>query len=323
MTLMQAADLLPDGYTIRAPEPDDAEGIFDLISAYNTAVAGVADCTLSSVADHLVEPGFDRKTDGLLVLAADGLPVGYATAFAKGDRKAIEIEVASQEPKVAAWLFDRTLLRAQEMGRDGGHAEITVDICVFRADESLRTLLADHDFATGTTYHQMRIDHTGPVATPETPMRRHRTPRCVRRRHPQDGSRHRHRVLQRPVQLHPRPHDEWIAYFEASSTFDWSQFTLLEVEGRAVAVRICNDGFIETENCGYVGTLVVLEEFRGRGLAKFLLRDAFARDAADGRAYTILHVDTNNPTPALGLYVSVGMTATLVFDGWRSVIPVT
>lgn len=35
----------------------------------------------------------------------------------------------------------------------------------------------------------------------------------------------------------------------------------------------------------------------------------------------ILHVDTNNPTPALGLYLSVGMTPTVVFEGWRRVIP--
>jgi mycothiol synthase len=319
---LQATEVLPDTYTIRAPEPADAEGIFDLVSAYNTAVAGVADCTLSSVADRLVEPGFDRKTDGFLVLAEDGLPVGYATAFAKGDRQAIEIEVASQQPKIAAWLFDRTLRRAQEMGRESGHAEITVDICVFRADESLRTLLADHDFTTGTTYHQMRIDHTGPVATPEAPAGV-----TVRRGAYDDATRWTaHEIViecfSGQYNFTPRPHDEWIEYFEASSTFDWSQFTLLEVDGRAVAVRICNDGFIETDNCGYIGTLVVLEEFRGRGLAKYLLRDAFARDAADGRAGTILHVDTNNPTPALGLYLSVGMTATLVFDGWRKLIPV-
>ena len=56
---------------------------------------------------------------------------------------------------------------------------------------------------------------------------------------------------------------------------------------------------------------------RGRGLAKFLLRDQFALDAAAGRTGTILHVDTNNPTPALDLYLSVGMTATLVIDAWQ------
>lgn len=67
--------------------------------------------------------------------------------------------------------------------------------------------------------------------------------------------------------------------------------------------------------------LGVVEEYRGRGLAKFLLRDAFALDTAAGRTGTILLVDTNNPTPALGFYLSVGMLPTLIVDGWRHTLP--
>ena len=53
--------------------------------------------------------------------------------------------------------------RAGEMGRDGGHAEITVDSTIYRADEPLRALLSGHDFAVGTTYHRMRVDHIEPA----------------------------------------------------------------------------------------------------------------------------------------------------------------
>ena len=110
----------------------------------------------------------------------------------------------------------------------------------------------------------------------------------------------------------PRPHDEWVVALETQASFDWSQLTLLEVDGRAIAVRVCNDGFVERENCGHIGMPALLEEFRGRGLATFLLRDAFALDATSGRAGTILHVDTNNPPRALALYLSVGMKPTLI-----------
>ncbi|WP_325052848.1 GNAT family N-acetyltransferase [Kribbella turkmenica] len=72
-----------------------------------------------------------------------------------------------------------------------------------------------------------------------------------------------------------------------------------------------------TEHCGHVGRLGVLPGARGRGLAKFLLWDQFAADADSGQVGTMLHVDTNNPTPAPDLYLSVGMTATLVLDVWR------
>jgi len=42
--------------------------------------------------------------------------------------------------------------------------------------------------------------------------------------------------------------------------------------------------------------------------------DQFVADEGCG---TILHVDTNNPTPALGLYERVGMRPVLVIDVWR------
>ena len=35
----------------------------------------------------------------------------------------------------------------------------------------------------------------------------------------------------------------------------------------------------------------------------------------------MLHVDTNNPTPALGLYESVGMRAVEIADQWERTLP--
>ncbi|WP_328993446.1 GNAT family N-acetyltransferase [Kribbella sp. NBC_01245] len=320
---MKTAVRLPDHYTVRPPEPGDAEAIFGLLSAYNTAVIGVADCALEPIAECIVEPGFDRGTDGWLVLTDDGLPVGYATAFGKGDRQVVEVEVASQDPVVAEWLFDEAMRRAREMGRERGHGEITVDSCVYRADEPLRALFFAHDFVTGTTYHRMRIDHTAGTAVPKVPAGV-----VVRRGAFDDAARWAaHEVIIESFRgqfgFVARPHDEWVACLEAKSAFDWSQLTLLEVDGRGVAVRTCGDEFVEGENCGHIGTLCVIEEFRGQGLAKFLLHDAFAIDAAAGRAGTILNVDTNNPTPALGLYLSAGMNPVLIFDGLRRVLPTT
>ncbi|WP_185444683.1 hypothetical protein [Kribbella qitaiheensis] len=59
---------------------------------------------------------------------------------------------------------------------------------------------------------------------------------------------------------------------------------------------------------------------RGRGLATFLLKDAFAIDSAAGLGGTILHVDSSNPTPAVQLYLGVGMRPTVVSDVWRQTL---
>ncbi|WP_432876676.1 GNAT family N-acetyltransferase [Kribbella sp. CA-245084] len=302
--------------------PDDAALIFQLVSAYNTAMVGFADCRLEDIADGLVEPGFDRRTDGWLVLAGDGRPAGYGTAFGKGDRQVVEVEVASQDPAVAAWLLEQTMDRAEEMAREGGHTEVTLDSFVYRADASLGALLADNDFAPGTTYHRMRIDHRAPVAAARLPAD------VVLRRGAFDGATRwaAHEVIidsfRGQFGFVPRPHDEWVQALDKRSTFGWSQLTLLEVNRRPVAIRICGDDFADSDNCGYIGMLGVLESFRGRGLAKFLLHDAFALDASAGRTGTILTVDTNNPTPALHLYESVGMTPTLIHDGYRRTLPI-
>jgi ribosomal protein S18 acetylase RimI-like enzyme len=320
---MTTTAALPDAYTVRPPEPTDAEALFQMLAAYNTPLIGFADGTVDEVADGIVEPGFDRATDGFLVLAGDGRPVGYGTTFGKGDRDVVGIQVWSQQPAIADWLFERTMRRAREMGHQGGHTEIIVDTDVYGADEPLRALLSDHDFTAGTTYHRMRIDHTMPVATPAASAEVN-----IRRGAFDDATRWTaHEVLIESFRgqfgFVARPHQEWIEYLDALSIFDWSQLTLLEIDGRAVAIRLCTDAYLETDNCGYIGTLCVLEAFRGRGLAKFLLRDAFAHDAAAGRAGTILQVDTNNPTPALDLYQSVGMRPTLVSEGWRRIVALT
>jgi ribosomal protein S18 acetylase RimI-like enzyme len=96
--------------------------------------------------------------------------------------------------------------------------------------------------------------------------------------------------------------------------------TVLELDGRAVAVRECDANVAQSNGCGYVSRLGVLDEARGRGLATYLLQDAFALDVAAGQSGTMLHVDSSNPTPAVGLYLSVGMRPDIVNDVWRTTL---
>lgn len=314
--------VLPTGHTFRRPTKDDAEAIFDLVAARNTAVVGFADFTLDDMVDELTEPGFDIDQDGWLVFAGETL-TGYGTVFAHGDHQLFDIDVYTADRAVADWLLDRIGTRAREIGGSHGQAEITLDTGTYRADTAKREYLADNGFAAGTTYHRMRIDHSGPVSQPGVPEG------VVVRRGAVDDTTRRvlHAVYTESFTgqfgFTPRSYEDWFTARDSKSTFDWSKVTLLELDGRVVAFLEDTDEFIEDENCNYVSRLGVLEQARGRGLAKFLLRDSFAAGAAAGRTGTILHVDTNNPTPALGLYLSVGMNATLVIDAWRRTLPVS
>lgn len=313
--------VLPEKYTVRPPAADDAQAILDLATAYNVAVIGSADWTLDDVRDALAEQNFDPARDGWLVFDGDQL-AGFGWVFGKGDHRQLDQDVTADDLEVERWLLDRVDQRAREFAREYGHPAVQLDTVAYRADTARRERLTGYGYTCGTTFHRMRIDHDGQVPAPQVP-----DGVTVRRGTPDEASRRAaHAVLNAAFDgqfgFSPRSFDEWRTAQEDHSAFDWSQLTVLELDGEVVAMRSCNDQFVEDENCGYIGRLAVLEKARGRGLAKFLLRDQFALDAANGRAGTILHVDTNNPTPALGVYLSVGMRPTLVMEAWRREVTV-
>lgn len=313
---------LPAGHTVRPMRLDDAGLIAERSGAYTRALLGFAKHSVEDVGNYLRDPGFNPATDGLVVLDANGEYAGSATALATGDGSRVSLEAMSNDPAIVAWLLEQAVRRAEEAGRAAGRDEVVVSVGVIRQDDLMPEIVAAHGFALGTSVHRMHITFDGAVPPPAVP-----DGAVVRRGAFDDTSRRAaHAVLVeafsgQPGSL-PRPYGEWAASRESRSTFDWSQLTTVELDGRAVAVTECNANFVSTDNCGYIGRLAVVPSARGRGLAKFLLHDAFAVDAAAGRSGTILHVDSNNPTPAVGLYTAVGMSPDLTSDIWRRTLQV-
>ncbi|MEV5890360.1 GNAT family N-acetyltransferase [Nonomuraea fuscirosea] len=305
-------------HTIGRPRPDDAGAIHELVAASDIAVIGAPDSTPEDIADDLVEPGFDLDRDAWLARDPDGRVDGWAWAVRNGESDLIDVEVIVR-PGVTGLeerLWEAVLARAAEHRTDGGFDAVTLHVGVYRADEAKRARMRDRGFEPGTSYHRMRIDHDGPLEPPAAPpgLTMHSgLDEQVRR----EG----HRVHQEGFAAHfgfvATPYELWHERREAMSVTDWSQLALARIDGRPAGVVIGNDAFLSDEGCGYVTTLAVLPEFRGRGLGRFLLRHAFAADAAAGRKGTILHVDSNNTTPALGLYESAGMRRVMAIDVWR------
>jgi mycothiol synthase len=311
------SDDLPVGYTWRRPTVEDAEAIFALVSERNTGIIGFADFTLDDTRDHLTEPGFDPGADGWLVADPGGAVVGFGWSCRKLTSAMVDIDVTALDDDTAAWLFSRMLDHASELADEIGHDEVQVDMGIYRADESQRTRATALGFTTATTFHRMRIDHEGvPPAPPVADG-------VVVRIGPGDDAfrRDAHMVLVASFADHfgfaASSFDQWHERIEASATHDWAQLRVVYIDAEPVAMLLGNDAFVEDEGCGYVADVGVLPAARGRGLARMLLRQAFAEDARRGRKGTLLHVDTNNPTPALDLYLSVGMRAVLVVDLWR------
>jgi mycothiol synthase len=302
--------LLPAGHTARAPRPDDEDALHVLVRDYTFAVTGVADYTLDDARDELTGPGFVAERDARFVFDRDGRLAGCGFVHRKGDGGHVDVDVVAGDGGVRRWLLGWVLARARD-----GRGDVTVGHGCYRADEALRDALTEHGFSLATTFHRMRIDHVGPLDVPVPP-----DGVSLLAAGEDDGARRAaHHVLTTAFADHfgfvRESYVDWVERHERRSGFAWSRLWVAELDGRPVGVLECEDRFAH-DGLGYVASLGVVASARGRGIAKFLLRHAFAVDAAAGRTGTALHVDTDNVTPALGLYESVGMRPVLVIDAF-------
>lgn len=303
-------------YEIRRPAVADAATVHELVAEHDIEVTGRPDWTLDDIADTLKELDLDH--DSWLV-RSDGRLLGWGYARRNGASENVDIDVQAREPGAAALLWDMALGRAADLAREAGHDHAVVDISLYEQDKAMREAAERRGFAPATSFHRMRADHSGvrPVFLPGVGVEAG-APGC------EAVLRTAHRVHQEGFAEHfgfvPKTFEEWTAEMESSSANDWGQLLLARVHGEPAAMLLGTDHFVSDENCGYVRTLAVRPGFRGYGLGKLLLSRAFAADERRGRVGTILHVDSNNVTPALGLYESVGMRPVLVIDVWRAVV---
>ncbi|GAB7051804.1 GNAT family N-acetyltransferase [Catenuloplanes indicus] len=309
--------MLPPRYEVRHPTPADAETIFAVIRAHQTARIGRVDYTLTDVRDELRSPEGDLGTDAWLVLDEHGTAVGWGWAWPSGDG-IVDMDVFTLDDAVAEWLWATAQQRAAELGRERGWPSVTGDVGVHREDTPAARRLTGYGFEVGTVYHRLRIDHTGDRPIPDVPagfvVRNGHDAEQVRR----DAHATREAAFHDHYGHVRKTYDEWVAQLESGSVHDWSFLTVLYTDaGEPAGLTLRSTMFAPDEKCGYLRLLGVHPTFQGHGLGRWLLRHAFAEDARDGWAGTILHVDTDPRRPALGLYLSEGMRVVQIIDAWR------
>src|SRR5215471_15290371 len=68
-------------FIMRAPVPDDAQAISDLIVAYDTSISKQPDNDLSVVTGDWNSPGFDLNRDARIIATASGKVIGYEVIY--------------------------------------------------------------------------------------------------------------------------------------------------------------------------------------------------------------------------------------------------
>lgn len=306
---------LPAGWSLRRPALDDVPEILAVVHASDIAAVGEPDFTAEEVVEILQAPHFAPEKDSWVALDDSGGIVGWAyinnpTGSA---RENLDVYVDPERGRPArAPLLDLVLARIAERAREAGRASLTARAGAIPTEREYIDLLERAGFTFAKRYARMRRDLGPEDVPPQAPSGI--TIRGVR--HGPNGEiddaemRTFHRILDtsfRDTADHnPSDYATYRARLAALPGIAWDEWFVAEVDGEPAGILQSSyeDG---DPNEGWIKNLAVDRRFRGRGVAKLLLRTAFATYRAKGRTMAGLAVDTANPTGAYRLYESVGM----------------
>jgi ribosomal protein S18 acetylase RimI-like enzyme len=300
---------------VRAPTPQDAAGIAEVLNAHAAATGRAADETSEGVARWFELEDLDPAHDMFLAVQGERI-MGYAAVTAPGAAREvvyIDLRVLPGEERVVERLLEAAERRAAELADAGARVRAPAN----EGDDEYRAALSRHGFVVVRSSYTMKIDLEGPAEEPVWP----------------DG------LASRPF----RPGEEravYDAYVEAfgdhwgfvpESFADWctwnlgpnadtSLWRLVEDGGEIAAVCLSKPSRGDDETVGWVAVLAVRSPWRRRGLARALLLESFGLFRSIGRPRAALGVDRENTTGALALYESVGMRATSRSDTWERVL---
>jgi GNAT superfamily N-acetyltransferase len=266
--------------SLRQATVADVGALFGLVSAMNLADIGDPDCTSQDILDDLARPTFhawlheagDGHVDGAVWIGTfPGAPL---------------LDVARQrvhelDPALPLHVFSQTASvgRIAALEAAGG----TVVRRFLRMVAPVSDGVAAAQLPTGAAIRLIDADDPAELRT-------------------------MYDVLETAFADHfgavPASYDEWLEFRSSVGLSDRTLWWLATVDGQPAAALI-GRRWLEL---GWIEEVGTLPAYRGRGLARALLLTAFEELRRRGFAEVGLGVDATNPTGAVGLYESIGMT---------------
>jgi ribosomal protein S18 acetylase RimI-like enzyme len=315
---------LPEGFVVRTPTYTDdgiaeLDGVVDLLAACDVAVVGEADTGRDETRSMFTSPSNDRERT-VLVEDADGRLVGLVWVEVDTTAGDTWCDVYVDPPLASPQLYDlgfaHALTAASAHRAGAGAATWELWTGCFAQDSLLQEAFVRNGFGLRRRFWRMRIESGSPAVPAVVPDLPDGVTLVVART--EEEKRRVHAVQTEAFRDHwmstARPWDEWLEHMAAHNPSP-DGWWLLQVDGVDAAVCMLDESRAD-QGGGYVGSLGVLRDFRGRGLAKHLLQRAFVRSRDEGRAWTALSVDSDSPTGAQHLYESVGMTPYRIIDAF-------
>ncbi|MEV5545906.1 GNAT family N-acetyltransferase [Streptomyces sp. NPDC052309] len=303
---------------LRPATLDDAPAVTELLNEVDRIEIGRPETDQHLVEADLKRPGTDLERDSWVAFD-DGRLVAYGLLWDEsgGERVDIDHYVLPDHQQTGLRVLTAMEARALAKARENGAERAVVHLHLNIRPTTDTALLAARGWSTVRRHHVLHrpLDPAADL-TPEAPAGV-RVRACTT-----EADRVRvHELYQSAFAAHfdfqPRGYHQWLSDIHAER-LDWSLVWIAATDDLGDA------GFLlardDREAMGWIRSIGVLSEARGRGLGGFLLRHAFAGFAARGRATVGLGVDTANATGAPRLYGRHGMTVHYAVDTWEAVI---
>lgn len=313
MNRSQPLPPLDAGLVVRPCVADDAQASLDLLNAISLADEGRTRYTLPQIRASWDSPGFDLATDSVGVFDRNGLCVGAAEVYDLDVEHVRPTAFVGVHPAFRGTLVGRHMLafldqRLQKVSERAAQGLRVAAVTILMPDPTPMTaLLREWGWVEHRHYLTMAID------LPERPPDADWPDGITVRACTSADAPILHRVEGEAFEDHfgyqPQPFDVWhrglTVYLRSSPDLWFLAESGNEPAGMCLCALEQHDDPLAGN--GYIASLGVLRQHRGRGLGLALLRHGIATLYDRGRRRVTLHVDSESLTGATRLYERAGM----------------
>lgn len=327
---------MPDGWTVRPPEPDDAGAVIDLVAARRRAVGRDGSVDGPMLKRQLTGIGSWTRRQLLVFDGSDALAAWLSVHDRAAGRTLIEPEIrqdlqGEQADHLAQCLFEAGERFAAAIAKVRGLRSTLLDAHAYSTDDRQQQWLADAGYDHVRTWWHMSRPV---VAGEESSMPGPRAGVTVRRVEKYDDGlpvahdlQTVHQLLEESFQDHFSSYRESFPEFVMRLREDpghrWDHWWLATIDqgGEQVPVGAVVSSVSPPDADGVPGSYIdyigVHRRARGHGVAKALLHTVIADAAERGRNRVGLEVDADSPTGAEGLYESMGWRTSYKSQSWH------
>ena len=337
---------LPAGWSVATPDESLAGELAELMRRHEKHARGSASASEDEVLVEFSAAG-SMVRENIVLRDENGVVRGWASAHDRAAGRMLLVVIVdprlddSLGDRAAEVLFEWADEAATRVGAGRGLDVQQIDSGAFADDARQHRWLERAGYERVRTWWQM----TRPV-TPEESEAPAPKPGVVIRRVERQGSgmpseddlRTVHDILEASFADHFNSHeesfDEFVFRLREDPGHRWDHWWIAELvedgkdpEPAGTLVGTVSEGGIDEQgnkkpDGSYVSYIGVLQNARGRGVAKSLLSTIIADAAARGRNRVGLEVDADSPTGADGLYRSMGWETSYITESWHKDVPV-